>query len=92
MEHGSDLWWRLRGGQILDRLRVLAALEVVGHVTIFPQEREELQQEVAEVLTDAEPPYRKIRAELNSATTTISFFNLPATTHAQKITSLIYRL
>lgn len=63
MEHGSDLWWRLRGGQILDRLRVLAALEVVGHVTIFPQEREELQQEVAEVLTDAEPPYRKIRTE-----------------------------
>lgn len=67
VEHGSDLWWRLRGGQILSCLRVLAALEVIGHVTVFPQKRKELQQEVAEVLADAKPPYdrRKIRTAWN---------------------------
>lgn len=60
VEHGCDLWWRFRRGQILSCLGVLATLEVVGHVTIFPQEGEELQQEVAEVLTDAKPPCKKI--------------------------------
>lgn len=65
VEHGGNFWRRLGDGQILSRLRVLAALEVVGHVTVLSQEGEELQQEVAEVLTDAEPPYRKRRTEWN---------------------------
>lgn len=88
VEHGSDLWWRLRGGQILGRLRVLAALEVIGHVTIFPQKRKELQQEVAEVLADAKPPYKSRedqgRVELNCAAAT-SIYYLPATIHPQKL-------
>lgn len=63
VEHWSDLWGRLRNGQILGRLRVLAALEVVGHVAVLSQEGEELQQEVAEVLPDAKPPYRKSRTK-----------------------------
>lgn len=61
VEHRSDLWWRFRGGQLLSSLGVLTALEIIGHVTIFPQEGEKLQQEVAEVLADAKPPYRKIK-------------------------------
>lgn len=70
MEHGGDLWRRLRDGQILGRLRVVAALEVVGHVAVLSQEGEELQQEVAEVLPNAKPPCKKIRrAQLNSAAT-----------------------
>lgn len=63
VEHRRNLWRWLRGGQLLGRLGVLAALEVVGHVTIFPQEGEELQEKVAEVLADAEPPYKKIGTE-----------------------------
>ena len=44
-----------RDGHVL--LEVLTApLEVVRHVAVLPQEGEELQQEVAEVLADAEPP------------------------------------
>lgn len=71
VEHGGDLRRRLGDGQVIDRLGVLAALEVVGHVAVFPQEGEELQQEVAEVLTDAEPPCGKIRggSDLYSPTT-----------------------
>lgn len=63
VEHGGDLWRRLGDGQVLGRLRVLAALEVVGDVAVFPQEGEELQQEVAEVLPDAKPPWRKTRGK-----------------------------
>lgn len=71
VEHGGDLRRRLGDGQVIDRLGVLAALEVVGHVAVFPQEGEELQQEVAEVLADAEPPCGKIRggSDLYSPTT-----------------------
>lgn len=61
VEHRSDLWWRFRGRQLLSSLRVLTALEIIGYVTVFPQEGEKLQQEVAEVLADAKPPYRKIK-------------------------------
>ncbi len=56
VEHGGDLWRWLRDGQILGRLRVLAALEVIGDVSVLPQEGEELQQEVAEVLPNTKPP------------------------------------
>lgn len=42
VEHGGDLRRWLRDGQILDRLGVLAALEVVGHIAVLPQEGEEL--------------------------------------------------
>lgn len=56
VEHGSDLGGRLRSGKIFGRFGVVAALEVVGDVAVLPQEGEELQQEVAEVLADAKPP------------------------------------
>ena len=59
VEHGGDFGRRLGDGQVLGRLGVLAALQVVGHVAVLTQEGEELQQEVAEVLTDAEPPCRE---------------------------------
>lgn len=63
MEHGGNLWRWLGDGQILSRLGVIAALEVVGHVTILSQEGKELQQEMAEVLPYTKPPYRNIRTE-----------------------------
>lgn len=56
VEHGRDLGWRLWGGKIFGRFWVVAALEVVGDVAVLAEEGEELQQEVAEVLTDAKPP------------------------------------
>lgn len=56
VEHGRDLGRRLRGGKILRRFWVVAALEVVGDVAVLAEEGEELQQEVAEVFTDAKPP------------------------------------
>lgn len=59
MEHGGDLRWRLRDRQILHRLWVLAALEVVGHVAVLPKEGQQLQQEVTEVITDTKPPWWK---------------------------------
>ena len=63
VEHGGDFWWRLGYRQILGCLWVLAALEVVGHVAILSQEGEQLQQEVAEVLTDAKPPWWKMQTQ-----------------------------
>lgn len=56
VEHGRNLWRRLWGGKIFGRFWIVAALEVVGDVAVLAEEREELQQEVAKVLTDAKPP------------------------------------
>lgn len=59
MEHGRDLGRRLRGGKIFGHFWVVTALEVIGDVAVLAEEGEELQQEVAEVLTDAKPPWKK---------------------------------
>lgn len=64
MEHGRDLGRRLRGGKIFGRFWVGAALEVVGDVAVLAEKGEELQQEVAEVLPDAKPPWEKNNADL----------------------------
>lgn len=56
VEHGGDLRGGLGDGQVLGRLGVLAALEVVRDVSVLAQEGEELQQEVTEIFTDPEPP------------------------------------
>lgn len=56
VEHGRNLGRRLRGGKVFGRFGVVAALEVVRNVAILAEEGEELQKEVAEVLTDAKPP------------------------------------
>ena len=63
VEHGGNLGRRLGDRQVLCRLGVVTALEVKGHIAVLPQEGEELQQEVAEVLADAKPPCRNIRTE-----------------------------
>lgn len=60
VEHGSDLWRWFGSGDLFSCLRVLGALEIVGHVAIFPQKGEQLQQEVAEVFADTKPPWSMI--------------------------------
>lgn len=60
VEHGSDLWRWVGSRDLFGCLRVLAALEIVGHVAIFPQKGEKLQQKVAEVFADAKPPWSMI--------------------------------
>lgn len=83
VEHGGNLGRRLGHGQVLGRLGVVAALQVVRHVAVLSQEREELQQEVAEVLTDAKPPYEEDQERAATLTTI---------TCTQKMTSIVQHL
>lgn len=46
-------------GQLLGHLGLLV-VQVIGYVAVFPQEGEELEQKLAEVFANAEPPWRKI--------------------------------
>lgn len=59
VEHGGYLWWGFGYWQILGRLGVFAALEIIGDVAVLSQEGKQLQQKVAEVFADAEPPCQK---------------------------------
>lgn len=58
-KHGRD-FGHLVDGKLLGHLGLLV-VQVVGYVAIFPQEGEELEQKLAEVFANAEPPWRKTR-------------------------------